>query len=68
MKSLTVRAEELQRKLEEAGESNRIITQAVRLKQDEVDQLTVINDAVNRQLKVRVGGGGEASAARSDGS
>lgn len=47
------RAEELQRKLEEAGESNRIITQAVRLKQDELDQLSVINSAINRQLKVR---------------
>lgn len=47
------RAEELQRKLEEAGESNRIITQAVRLKQDEVDELSVINSAINRQLKVR---------------
>lgn len=47
-----VRAEELQRKLEEAGESNRIITQAVRLKQDELDQLSVINSAINRQLKV----------------
>lgn len=46
------RAEELQRKLEEAGESNRIITQAVRLKQDELDQLSVINSAINRQLKV----------------
>lgn len=53
VKSLTARAEELQLKLEEAGESNRIITQAVRLKQDEVDQLTVINNAVNRQLKAR---------------
>lgn len=50
------RAEELQRKLEEAGESNRIITQAVRLKQDEVDQLSVVNSAINRQLKVRVCG------------
>lgn len=48
-----VRAEELQRKLEEAGESNRIITQAVRLKQDELDKLSVINSAINRQLKVR---------------
>lgn len=47
-----VRTEELQRKLEEAGESNRIITQAVRLKQDELDQLSVINSAINRQLKV----------------
>ena len=47
------RAEELQRKLEEAGESNRIITQAVRLKQDELDELAVINSAINRQLKVR---------------
>lgn len=47
------RAQELQRKLEEAGESNRIITQAVRLKQDELDQLSVINSAINRQLKVR---------------
>ncbi|CAN0357771.1 unnamed protein product, partial [Scytosiphon promiscuus] len=41
VKSLMARAEELQRKLEEAGESNRIITQAVRLKQDELDQLSV---------------------------
>lgn len=53
VKSLMARAEELQRKLEEAGESNRIITQAVRLKQDEVDQLTVMNSAVNRKLKAR---------------
>ena len=53
VKSLMARAEELQRKLEEAGESNRIITQAVRLKQDELDQLSVINSAINRQLKVR---------------
>lgn len=52
VKSLMARAEELQRKLEEAGESNRIITQAVRLKQDELDQLSVINSAINRQLKV----------------
>lgn len=60
VKSLMARAEELQRKLEEAGESNRIITQAVRLKQDELDQLSVINSAINRQLKVRrKGRGGE---------
>lgn len=50
------RAEELQRKLEEAGESNRIITQAVRLKQNEVDELAVINSAINRRLKVKKGG------------
>ena len=62
VKSLMARAEELQRKLEEAGESNRIITQAVRLKQDELDQLSVINSAINRQLKVSregTGAGGE---------
>ncbi|CAM9434425.1 unnamed protein product, partial [Hapterophycus canaliculatus] len=53
VKSLMARAEELQRKLEEAGESNRIITQAVRLKQDELDQLSVINSAINRQLKAK---------------
>lgn len=56
VKSLMARAEELQRKLEEAGESNRIITQAVRLKQDELDELSVINSAINRQLKVGQGG------------
>lgn len=53
VKSLTVRAEELQRKLEEAGESNRMITQAVRLKQDEVDKLSIANEAISRRLKVR---------------
>lgn len=57
------RAEELQRKLEEAGESNRIITQAVRLKQDELDQLSVINSAINRQLKVRENAGEEGGRA-----
>ena len=64
------RAEELQRKLEEAGESNRIITQAVRLKQDELDQLSVINSAINRQLKVRrkdrEGGGEDGRRRRRD--
>ena len=52
IKSLTARARELQRKLEEAGESNRIITQAVRLKQDEVDKLSIANEAISRRLKV----------------
>lgn len=57
------RAEELQRKLEEAGESNRTITQAVRLKQNEVDELAVINSAINRRLKVKSAGeGGGAHA------
>ena len=70
VKSLMARAEELQRKLEEAGESNRIITQAVRLKQDELDQLSVINSAINRQLKVRrkdrEGGGEDGRRRRRD--
>jgi hypothetical protein len=41
VRTLTARAEELQRKLEESGESNRIITQAVRMKQTELDQLAI---------------------------
>ena len=38
LKSLAERCEELQRKVDETGESNRIITQAMRVKQEEVSE------------------------------
>jgi hypothetical protein len=51
IKSLTDRVAELEGKLEEAGESNRIITQALRLKQEELNQLMIRHEALERMAK-----------------
>jgi len=51
IKSLTDRAAELEAKLDESGESNRIITQALRLKQEELNQLMIRHEALERVAK-----------------
>jgi hypothetical protein len=49
--SYTEKCEELQRKLTELGESNRVITQAMRLKQEEINELTNKYDYVMKELE-----------------
>mmetsp|Transcript_8817 Transcript_8817/g.8720 ORF Transcript_8817/g.8720 Transcript_8817/m.8720 type:complete len:900 (+) Transcript_8817:244-2943(+) len=51
--SYTEKCKELQKKLLEMGESNRIITQAMRLKQEEVSELSARYDAVKREIDER---------------
>jgi myosin protein heavy chain len=51
--SYTEKCEELQHKLTEMGESNRVITQAMRLKQEEVNEITMKYEHVVRELQVK---------------
>lgn len=51
--SLTEKCDELQHKLNETGESNRIITQAMRMKQEELNDLTTKYEALYRETEVR---------------
>ena len=51
--SFTERCEELQMKLTETGESNRIITQAMRLKQEELSEMGKKYEALSKELESR---------------
>lgn len=51
--SFTERCEELQQKLTETGESNRIITQAMRLKQTELNEMTKKYETLSKELEFR---------------
>ena len=51
--SLTEKCEELQLKLTETGESNRIITHAMRLKQGELNDMTKKYEALTKELDFR---------------
>ena len=53
LRTLTERNNELSQKLGATGESNRIITHAMRLKQEELQNLAIRHDALTRQLKDR---------------
>jgi hypothetical protein len=64
VRTLTARAEELQRKLEESGESNRIITQAVRMKQTELDQLAIRHAATTNGTGTGTTAGSKADAGK----
>ena len=70
--SFTEKNEELQQKLMETGESNRIITQAMRLKQEELNELQMKYDALSQEADIREANGetmdgGNASQDGSDG-
>ena len=60
--SLRERAEELQKRVDETGESNRIITQAMRIKQEELQEIQIRHEALERlhaeQEAERAGAGG----------
>lgn len=51
--NLTEKCEELQHKLTEMGESNRIITQAMRLKQEELNEMMNKYDIVVKELQLK---------------
>ncbi len=51
--SYTEKCEELQHKLTEMGESNRVITQAMRLKQEEINEVSLKYEHVVRELQAR---------------
>jgi chromosome segregation ATPase len=51
--SFNEKCEELQHKLTEMGESNRVITQAMRLKQEELNALNVKYDALVKEMETR---------------
>ena len=51
--SFNEKCEELQHKLTEMGESNRVITQAMRLKQEELNAITMKFEALAKELEVR---------------
>ena len=51
--SYTEKTDDLQRKLMEMGESNRIITQAMRLKQEELNEIQIKYDQIAREFKER---------------
>lgn len=51
--SYTEKCKELQKKLLEMGESNRIITQAMRLKQEEVSEISARYDVIKREMDDR---------------
>jgi len=51
--SYSEKCEELQHKLTELGESNRIITQAMRLKQDELNEMHVKYDHLLKEANDR---------------
>ena len=55
--SFTEKNEELQQKLMETGESNRIITQAMRLKQEELNELQMKYDALSQEADLRESNG-----------
>jgi hypothetical protein len=60
--SYTERCEELQRKLTDMGESNRVITQAMRLKQEQLHEVSAKYDSLlkDSHLKgTKIGNGGE---------
>ncbi len=56
LKALTLRGEELQRKMDEARESNVTVTQALRQKQEELDEVNIQCDALNKRLKQQSSG------------
>lgn len=51
--TLTSRNEELQHKLSEMGETNRVITQAMRLKQEELNDTSMKYEALLREQEIR---------------
>jgi len=51
--SYTEKCDELQRKLTELGESNRVITQAIRLKQEELNEVSSKYEFVMKELEER---------------
>jgi len=51
--SYTEKTEDLQRKLMEMGESNRIITQAMRLKQEELNEVNIKYETLSREFHAR---------------
>ena len=70
--SYTEKCKELQKKLLEMGESNRVITQAMRLKQEEVAELAAKYDALKTEFdahddKEFGGDGGDKTGARPGG-
>jgi hypothetical protein len=64
--SFTEKCEELQLKLTETGESNRIITHAMRLKQTELNELQKKYDALSKELELREGNEDPAGGASVD--
>ena len=71
--SYTEKCKELQKKLLEMGESNRVITQAMRLKQEEVAELSAKYDALKSEFDAHEDkeygpeGGGDRTGARPGG-
>lgn len=66
VQTLTAKCEEFHHKLSETGESNRIITQAMRLKQEELNEITMKYELLYKESESRDanedrggGGGGE---------
>ena len=55
VKTLRERAEELQKRVDETGESNRIITQAMRIKQEELQEITSRHHALERPAETFIG-------------
>lgn len=51
--SLTEKCDEMQHKLSEMGESNRVITQAMRLKQEELNELQVKYESLWKDMEAR---------------
>jgi chromosome segregation ATPase len=51
--SFTEKCEELNKKLIEMGESNRIITQAMRLKQEELNEMTIKYESLHADMQAR---------------
>ncbi len=66
LKALTLRGEELQRKLDEARESNVTVTQALRQKQEELDEVNMQYDALNKRLQQHQPSGGQRSSKSDD--
>lgn len=65
--SYSEKCEELQHKLTEMGESNRVITQAMRLKQEELNQLNAKYDHLLKEMHLRDGDKVEVSNENMDG-
>eukprot|EP00607_Mallomonas_marina_P000990 CAMPEP_0182425694 /NCGR_PEP_ID=MMETSP1167-20130531/12170_1 /TAXON_ID=2988 /ORGANISM="Mallomonas Sp, Strain CCMP3275" /LENGTH=874 /DNA_ID=CAMNT_0024606617 /DNA_START=90 /DNA_END=2714 /DNA_ORIENTATION=+ len=51
--TLNEKCDELQQKLTETGESNRIITQAMRLKQEELNEVSMKYEALYKETEIR---------------
>ncbi len=66
LKALTLKGEELQRKLDEARESNVTVTQALRQKQEELDEVNMQYEVLNKRLQNHLSSGGQRSSKSDD--